>query len=133
MWFDYRLTGVAELTGTYADIGVAASLALVRSRLAGRAIHHGLTDIDAAAIRQAAPRGFTQNVSRLIYECRAAGTEPLAGIRYHSRHDDETSNWAVFETAPASHEPLRQLDAEPIRPDDADVTRALALLGLRVE
>ena len=131
-WFDNRLMGVAELTGTYADIGAASSLSLVRSRLAGRAIHHGLTDIDAAAIRLTAPRGFTQDVSRLIYECRTAGAEPLAGIRYHSRLDDGTSNWAVFEPASDSPEPLHLFDAEPVQPDDPDVTHALAVLGLQV-
>ena len=131
-WFDNRLMGVAELTGTYADIGAAASLSLVRSRLAGRAIHHGLTDIDAAAIRLTAPRGFTQDVSRLSYECRTAGAEPLGGIRYHSRLDDGTSNWAVFEAASDSPEPLHVLDAEPVQPDDPHVdsrTRGLGAPG----
>ena len=88
------------------------SLSLVRARLAGRAAHHGLTDIDAAAIRLTAPRGSTQEGSRLIYECRTAGAEPLAGIRYHSRLDDGTSNRAVFEAASDSPEPLHVVDAE---------------------
>ena len=135
------LPGSGSTTGSWgwpnsfeptADIGAAASLSLVRARLAGRAIHHGLTDIDAAAIRLTAPRGFTQEVSRLIYECRTAGAEPLAGIRYHSRLDDGTSNWAVFEAASDSPEPLHVLDAEPVQPDDPHVVHALAVLGLRV-
>ena len=33
-WFTNRLVGVAQLGGTYADIGAAASLSLIRSRLA---------------------------------------------------------------------------------------------------
>ena len=78
-----------------ADIGAAASLAVLRSRLAGRGIHHGLADIDAAAIRLAAPRGFTREASRFVYECRTEGVEPLAGVRYQSRLDDGTSNWAI--------------------------------------
>ena len=131
-WFKHRLMGVAELVGNYADIGAAASSSLVRSRLAARAIHYGLVEIDAAAIRLTAPRGFTQEVSRLVYECTTARDQPFAGIRYRSRLDDRTFNWAVFEPAPGSSRPLRSLDAEPLQPDDPDVTRALAVLGLRV-
>ena len=131
-WFEHRLMGVAELVGTYADIGAAASLSLLRSRLAARAIHYGLADIDAAAIRITAPRGFTQDVSRLVYECTTAEDQSLAGIRYQSRLDDRTSNWAIFEPSPGSPGPLRSLDVEPLQPDDPDVTRALAVLGLRV-
>ncbi len=131
-WFEHRLMGVAELVGTYADIGAAASLSVLRSALADSGIHHGLADIDAAAIRLMAPRGFTQEVSRLVYECRAEGVEPLAGIRYQSRLDDGTSNWAIFEPAADSPAPLHSFNTEPVRPDDPDVTRALAVLGLQI-
>ena len=131
-WFEHRLIGVAELAGTYADIGAAASLSVLRSRLAARGIHHGLPDIDAAAIRLTAPRGFTQEVSRLVYECRTEGVEPLAGIRYQSRLDDGTSNWAIFEPAAESPAPLRSFSTKPVRPDDPDVTRALSVLGLQI-
>lgn len=131
-WFERRLMGVAELAGAYAEVGAAASLAVIRSQLAGRALHHGLTDVDAAAIRLAAPRSFTQEVSRLVYESRTAAGEPLAGIRYRSRLDDATDNWAVFEPPSGARDPLRVFDAEPVQPDDSDVSRALALLGLRV-
>ena len=131
-WFEGRLVGVAELDGVYADIGAAASLAAVRSHLAARAIHHGLADIDAAAIRLSAPRRFTQDVSRLVYERRTERGEPLAGIRYRSRLDDGTANWAIFEPPPDSPQPLRPLDAEPVQPGDPGVTRALGVLGLRL-
>lgn len=128
-WFEHRLMGVAESVGTYADIGAAASLSVVRSRLAARAIHYGLADIDAAAIRLTAPRGFTQEASRLVYEC-STEAQPLAGIQYQSGLDDYTSNWAIFEPVQASPGPLRSLAAEPLLPDDPDVTRALAVLVL---
>ena len=131
-WFERRLLGVAELSGAYADVGAAASLATIRSQLAAKALHHGLQDVDAAAIRAAAPRGFTQEVSRLVYGSRTEGGEPLAGIRYRSRLDDDTDNWAVFEPAPGAPAPLDVLDAEPVRSGDPDVTRAISVLGLRV-
>ncbi len=124
--------GAAELSGEYAEIGAAASLAAIRSQLAAKALQHGLTDVDAAAIRAAAPRGFTQEVSRLAYGSRTGEGEPLAGIRYRSRLDDHTDNWAVFEPAPGAPTPLHVLDAEPVRSGDPDVTRAIRVLGLQV-
>ena len=131
-WFERRLMGVAELFGAYAEIGAAASLATIRSQLAEKALQHGLTDVDAAAIRAAAPRGFTQEVSRFVYGNRTEEGAPLAGIRYRSRLDDDTDNWAVFEPAPGTPAPLHTLDAEPVRSGDPDVTRAVSALGLRV-
>lgn len=131
-WFEQRLMGVAEIVGSYADIGAAGSLSLLRSRLAARGIHYGLSDIDAAAIRLVAPRSFTQEVSRFVHEYRTEGVEPLAGIRYQSRLDDGTSNWAIFEPMSDSPAPLRSASAEPIQPDDPDVIRAAALLGLLI-
>lgn len=132
-WFGRRVMGVAELAGAYADIGAAASLATIRSQLAARALHHGLGDVDAAAIRIAAPRGFTQEVSRLVYGSRGVEGEPLAGIRYRSRFDDGTDNWAIFESPPGEPEPIGVLDAEPVQPGAPEVGRALAVLGLRVQ
>ena len=132
-WFGRRVMGVAGLAGTYAEVGAARSLATIRAQLAARALHHGLMDVDAAAIRTAAPRGFTQEVSRLVYESRSADGEPLAGIRYRSRFDDGTDNWAVFESPPGEPESMRVLDVEPVQPGDPHVTRALSVLGLRVQ
>ncbi|MCY3568575.1 MAG: RES family NAD+ phosphorylase [Chloroflexi bacterium] len=132
-WFGRRVMGVAELAGSYADIGAAASLATIRSQLAARALHHGLADVDAGAIRVAAPRAFTQEMSRLVYGSRDAEGEAFAGIRYRSRFDDGTDNWAVFEPAPGEPASMRVLEAEPVQPHDPDVTRALAALGLRVQ
>lgn len=83
----------------------AASRAVVRERLAAVALEHGLTEIDAAAIRAGMPRAFTQAVSRLVYECRSAGGGQFAGIYYRSRLDDGTSNWAIFEPPPGPPDP----------------------------
>ena len=114
--FERRLMGVAELSGEYADIGAAVSLATIRSQLAAKALQHGLEDVDAAAIRAAAPRGFTQEVSRLVYGSRTAEGEPLAGISYSSRLDDDTDNWAVFEPAPKGNRVVHRSVNERRRP-----------------
>ena len=131
-WFVHRLIGGADLLGAYVNIGAAESLAVLRARAAGRAIHYGLADIDAAAIRGAS-RGFTQELSRLVYECQTARGEPFAGIRYSSRLDDASTNWAIFEPSGVSAPPFTFGGAHPIEEDDTDVQRAMAVLGLRLE
>ena len=66
----------------------------------------------------------------------ATGSGPhvdhFAGIRYQSRLDDATLNWAIFEPDAGSPELLRQPTVERVDPSDPDVARALAVLGLRV-
>ncbi len=131
-WFRGRRIGIAELAGSYADIGAATSLATLRSRLAAQAIHYGLPDVDAAVVRLAAPRGFTQAISRLVYECRSLADSPFAGIRYYSRLDDETLNWAIFEPPPGATAPIHPVDGEPFDPEDPSVSAALDVLGLRL-
>jgi hypothetical protein len=127
-----RLIGAADLFGVYADIGAAESLATLRARLAARAIHYGVTDIDAAAIRSASRR-LTQEISRVVYECQTAQGESFAGIRYASRLDDASTNWAIFEPGGVSTHPLTPHRLLSIREDDEDVQRAMTVLGLRLE
>lgn len=62
----------------------------------GGGIHFGLDDIDAATIRLTAPRGFTQEISRLVYAW-PADEGVFAGIRYQSRLGDQFVNWVMFE------------------------------------
>lgn len=127
-WLDQRLVGEGVLEGTYADIGHSRSLAYLREQLAARLVHYGLEDLDAAAIRLKAPRQFTQEVSRFVYECsEEEGARQFDGIRYGSRLGDEFENWAIFEPA----QPINS-SAEPLDPDDPHLLAALARLGIRL-
>lgn len=123
--------GKAVASGRFADVGDAGSLATLREALAGRAIHYGVAEIDGAAIRLGAPRAFTQEVSRFVYEWRDANG-PFAGIRYLSRLGDEFVNWAIFEPSSAVDSPLEQMEADVIEPHDGDLAEALRLLGLEL-
>ena len=125
-WLDGRLMGDATFEGVYADVGHSRSLSYLRRVLAARVVHHGLRDLDGAAIRLTAPRRFTQEISRLVYEC----TEPderqqFAGIRYTSRLGDEFENWGIFEPGRPSDEAMG-----PIRDDDPDLIDAFQRLGV---
>lgn len=124
-WLGGRLIGEATVAGSFVDVGDTASLAMLRTTLAAHAIHHGLDEIDAATVRLRAPRGFTQQVSRYVYE-----EASFAGIRYRSRLGDDILNWAIFEPAPDGASPLVEMTSAAIEADDSDLRAALDLLGL---
>ncbi len=103
----------------------------LRHRLLGRLLHHGLDDLDAATIRLSTPRAFTQEVSRLIYECSTdAGAPQFSGIYYRSRLGDQFANWAIFERPPTH--PVAELSTDRIDLDDPDLLQAIALLKLKM-
>jgi RES domain len=122
-WLSARLLGTAHADGISVDLGDSHSLAFLRERMAARILHYGLDDFDAAAIRLRAPRPFTQEISRLVYE----RPEGFAGIRYGSRLGDDVSNWALFEPVE-----LRDTSAEPIGPDDEDLRAVVQLFGVEL-
>lgn len=132
-WLRRRCLGVARLDGEFVDVGHSTSLARLREALASRVLHHGLDDLDAATIRLSAPRRFTQEVSRYVYDrSTAQGQRRYAGVAYRSRLGDEFRNWAIFE-APGSALPwIGEPETEPIEPDDPDLVQALRLLGVRL-
>ena len=132
-WLERRRLGEAEIQGRFADVGHSESLAEIRRDLAGRVVHYRLPDLDAATIRLTAPRRFTQEISRYVYEQTArGGRRAFDGIAYLSRLGDEFRCWAIFE--PATEEAFRSLARSPrageIRPDDPDLLRALEIHGI---
>jgi hypothetical protein len=88
-----------ELSGSFAAIGAAATLATLRRELAAVAVELGVEDIDAGVIRldySAKFRAFTQAISRFVYQ-RA---EEPAGIFYLGQHGDDVENYAIFQRGP---------------------------------
>jgi hypothetical protein len=125
-WLENRVLGTARCAAVFADVGHTRSLAYLRTALASAAVRYGLDDLDAAAIRLGAPHGFTQEVSRHVYECTDTdGERAFQGISYLSRLGDDIRNWAVCEPAE-----LDTGDAIQLERDDPDLTEALALHGL---
>ena len=130
-WLEGRMIGEAAAQGRFADVGDAESLATLRRELASRAIHYGLSDLDAGVIRLSAPRAFTQEVSRFVYEWRDEDGG-FAGIRYRSRLGDQFLNWAIFEPPSDAESPIGEAGSHTIEPDDSDLAEALRLLGLKL-
>lgn len=130
-WLENRAIGEATLTGIYADVGHARSLNYLRTVMAGRLIHYGIPDLDAAAIRLSAPRRFTQEISNHVYRLSAPDATPrFAGIEYESRFGDNYQNWALFER-PAK-EAISNPIVRPVRRNDPHLHTALATLGLKL-
>jgi hypothetical protein len=131
-WVDGRSVGSALAQGPFAAVGTSRSLAYLREQLADRALHHGVDELNAAAIRTDAPRAFTQEISRRVFECADADGEPqFGGIAYRSRLGDDLENWAIFE-APTGESRLREAQSEPVDGDDPELAAALELLGIEL-
>jgi hypothetical protein len=120
--------GTGRLTGEFCDIGHSASIVHLRHALAARLLHYGLDDLDAGDIRLRAPRRFTQEISRYVFEQTDQGQSAYAGIRYGSRLGDELTNWAIFEP----NEPIDR-EQQEIEPDDPDLVRVLEDYGLTLD
>lgn len=132
-WLARRRLGEATVQGRFVEVGHSESLAQIRRDLASRVVHYRLPDLDAATVRLAAPRRFTQEISRYVYEqTSASGTRAFDGIAYRSRLGDEFRNWAVFE--PATEAAARHVARDPvvreIHADDRDLRRALEIHGV---
>ena len=128
-WFVPRAMGTGVLSGSFVDLGAAATLAELRTKLASRLLHHGIADLDASAIRLSVPRGFTQDISRVVYEVTAPdGHRAWDGIAYSSRLGDDLHNWATFEP----NDPGEQ-QVEPLDRADPTLASALAILALELE
>jgi hypothetical protein len=67
-WLHPRTAASAMLTGAYASVTNAESIAVLRPDFLHRAHVLGLNDFDAAALKDARPRALTQEVATHIYE-----------------------------------------------------------------
>jgi hypothetical protein len=96
-------------------------------------LHHGLDDLDAASIRLSAPRRFTQEISRYVYNrSTPQGQRRYTGIAYRSRLGDEFYNWAIFESPGGALPWIGEPQTVFIEANDPDLVRALELLGVRL-
>jgi hypothetical protein len=125
-WRAARAIGTARHPGPFADVGHSTSLAHLRAVFARRLAQYQLDDLDGGDLRRRAPRAFTQEVSRYVFEHGATSDgQPLLGIHYLSRLGDDIDNWAIFEGT----EP-EEATTSDIADDDPDLHAALSVLEL---
>jgi hypothetical protein len=123
-WLQPRTAASAQLTGTYAAITNAESITFLRPQFLQRAHQLGLDDLDAAVLKDAKARTFTQHVASYIY-----GTTDLDGVQFHSRDGDDHILWAIFErpgdpnVGPHLHNPSPQ----PLSPDQPELLEAFRI------
>ena len=130
-WARNRVIGNAQMGGRLARIGHSRSLACLRRELAGLVVRYHLEDLDGAAIRTRVPRGFTQHVSRFIYECTDQNGAPqFDGVQYLSRFGDDLNNIALFELS-TDNERFTAEQVIAVQRDDAAVRDAMAHHGLQ--
>jgi len=113
-------------------VGRSASLAVIRRALAGVARKLGLTDINAEVVRVAAPRRFTQEISRFIYEQAQPDGSPYGGIFCLSRNGDDVQDFAIFERDGEPF-PFIHLERRDIAIDDTYFLEACRVLGIQPE
>jgi hypothetical protein len=131
-WLAGRVVGEGSVPGRFCNVGTAASLAHLHRALAATLVRHGVAELDGAAIRQTAPRRFTQEISSYLYSLSDRQGHPrFAGIAYVSRFGDRYRNWAIFER-PAARAVIRAPSTRPIDPARREFRAALRLLGLRL-
>src|SRR5699024_3922038 len=110
------------------------SLPTLRTRFLRLAADYGLPDVDAAAIRQAEPRAFTQAIAAWIYDQDGPDGVPVAGVGFDSRHGDGLGLWAVFERPGDGTTPqciaVVEHD-EPVQPDDPHIVEAMRIHRLQ--
>jgi hypothetical protein len=129
-WREKRVIGQAIATGKWAIVGHSRSLSWLRREMAADALQLGVREVDGSSIRLTAPRGFTQRISRRLWECRAEDAQPmLDGIRYLSKYGDDVANYGRYEDRGAVN-PGR---SQAIAADDADLIRAASLLRLSID
>lgn len=130
-WLAGRALGRGSLRGDFAGVGHSRSLGHLARELGAAAAALGVGELDAAAIRQHAPRELTQRISRLVLECRVGdGGRQFGGVEYLSRLGDDLVNWAIYEPADPDASPLTETDSATIEPDDPDLAVAVERLGL---
>jgi hypothetical protein len=132
-WRWPRRVGSALLHGWYAVPGDKESLPTLRARFLALAVKLRLPDVDAASIRLAEPRSFTQSIAAWLYEQTAPGGRPLGGVQFTSRHGDGVTLWAVFER-PGDEEVsalVREPQSDPIDEDDPELREAMRIHRLQ--
>jgi hypothetical protein len=127
-WCEQRLVCTARLSGCFALPSHHETLPTLREQFLPLATTLGLTDVDAAAVREGG-RELSQSMSGWIYEIVGPDGERMNGIQYLSRHGDDFVLWAIYERGSAQSPPEITARDEPsvISPDDEALAEAMRI------
>ncbi|MBG6218987.1 hypothetical protein IWX75_003475 [Arthrobacter sp. CAN_A6] len=127
-WLDPREVASGTLRGQFCAVTASASVAALYPHFIGLALTLGLTDFDAAALKDARPRRLTQSVATWLYE-----TTDFDGVTFTSRHGDDLTLWAVFERPGDPQVSPRVIGTthRSFEGDEPELMKAFRLLGLQ--
>lgn len=127
-WLDPRSIATGTLTGTFCVVASSETVATLYPNFIGQALSLGLTDFDAAALKDARPRQLTQSVATWLYE-----NADVDGVSFSSRHGDDLTLWAVFERPQdgAMSACLTDVKHHSFTGAEPEFMHALQLLGLQ--
>jgi hypothetical protein len=103
-WCEQRLVCTAGLSGCFAVPSHRETLPTLREQFLPLATTLGLTDVDAAAVREG-DRELSQSMSGWIYEIVGPDGERMNGIQCLSRHGGDSVLWAIYERGSAESPP----------------------------
>lgn len=129
-WLEDRCASSATVHGSFCVVTATGTIAALRPRFAQLAHQLGVTDFDAAALKDSSPRDLTRSVASWLYQL----TDPTVdGIQFRSRHGDDLPLWAIFErpSTDADVSPLlADIVSASLTPETAELMEAFAILGL---
>ncbi|MCP1415427.1 RES family NAD+ phosphorylase [Paenarthrobacter sp. A20] len=127
-WLDARAAARAELRGNYCAVSASSTVSVLYPNFIAKALSLGLTDFDAAALKDARPRQLTQAVAAWLYEMTS-----VDGVTFSSRHGDDLKLWAIFERPgdPATSLKLGQQRIVDLHHDAAAVLEVFEILTLK--
>lgn len=96
-WLAARQATTATLAGVYCAVTDKETLGTLRPLFVAEALRYGLADLDAGALRLAAPRALTQQVASWLYDLHDNNRDLIDGVSFDSRHGDGLALWAIFE------------------------------------
>lgn len=129
-WLDSRAAGYGRLSGRFCSITTAESIATLHPQFVSLALHLGLKDFDAAALKDGRARHLTRSLTTYLHDRIDLG---LHGINFASRHGDDLELWAIFERPedPSVTPQVSSVEQFDLTQDHPDVVKALEVLGLR--
>lgn len=130
-WCSPRTVCAARMSGTFALPGHGETLPSLRHRFLALARNKfGLSDLDAAAIRDSRPRELTRAISAWIYTLCGPDGGPLSGIQFVSRHGDQHALWALYERDqghPTPPQITHRAIEESVTPSDPTLLEAMRI------
>jgi len=132
-WLSDRWIASAVLKGRFADIHHSEWVGYLHRTLGPRFAQWHISELDGGSLRSTTNEDITRTVSRLIYEATEGGQPLFAGIGYESRFGSDLRCWAVFEHPEVAERPWTGMDAAPIDAEDADLSEACRIHGIRLE